>query len=208
MPRKTIPPNIRPNLSETPAAKAAREAQKAQVYQPASQPWRHIPTVRLSVNVQDSRANDASRFPAFRDANGIEERGNLRGSSGSGLLGGLDLLLSGLRGLALLLLGLAGRGTLTLGVVGRGPEGQVVAQQLHDEGAVTVRLLGQGVKLGNSVVERLLGEVASTVGRVQDLVVEDGEVESKAEADGVGRGELGLGDIGGALGKAVSMFYS
>lgn len=35
-----------------------------------------------------------------------------------------------------------------------------------------VRLLGQGVELGNSIVERLLGEVASTVGAVEDLVAE------------------------------------
>jgi hypothetical protein len=41
--------------------------------------------------------------------------------------------------------------------------------------------------------------VACTVGRVQDLVVEDGEVEGKAKADGVGRGELSLGDVGSAL---------
>jgi len=41
--------------------------------------------------------------------------------------------------------------------------------------------------------------VASTVGGVEDLVVEDGEVQGKAETDGVSGGELGLGDIGGAL---------
>jgi hypothetical protein len=41
--------------------------------------------------------------------------------------------------------------------------------------------------------------VAGAVGRVQDLVVEDGEVEGKAEADGVRRGELGLGNVGGVL---------
>ena len=47
--------------------------------------------------------------------------------------------------------------------------------------------------------EGLLGKVASTVWRVEDLVVEDGEVESETKADGVGRGQLGLGDVGGAL---------
>lgn len=41
--------------------------------------------------------------------------------------------------------------------------------------------------------------MASTVGRVQDLVVEDGEVEGQAEADGVGWGQLGLGDVGSVL---------
>jgi hypothetical protein len=45
----------------------------------------------------------------------------------------------------------------------------------------------------------LLGKVAGAVGGVQDLVVEDREVEREAEADGVGWGELGLGDVGGVL---------
>jgi hypothetical protein len=41
--------------------------------------------------------------------------------------------------------------------------------------------------------------VASTIGGVQDLVVEHGEVEGQTQADGVGGGQLGLSDIGGAL---------
>jgi hypothetical protein len=41
--------------------------------------------------------------------------------------------------------------------------------------------------------------VAGAVRRVEDLVVENGEVEGEAEADGVGRSELGLGDVGGVL---------
>jgi hypothetical protein len=36
-----------------------------------------------------------------------------------------------------------------------------------------VRLLGKGVELGNGVVEGLLGEVTSSVGRVEDLVADD-----------------------------------
>ena len=52
---------------------------------------------------------------------------------------------------------------------------------------------------GNRIVESLLGKVASLVGSVEDLVVEDGEVEGKTEADGVGRGELSLSDLGGGL---------
>jgi hypothetical protein len=73
---------------------------------------------------------------------------------------------------------------------------------LHDECAVAVGLLRQRVELGNGIVESLLGKVARTVGRVQDLVVEDGEVEGQAEADGVGWGQLSLGDVGGILGRA------
>jgi len=34
---------------------------------------------------------------------------------------------------------------------------------------------------------------------VVDLVEKDGEVQRKAQADGVGRGEVMLGDVGGAL---------
>lgn len=41
--------------------------------------------------------------------------------------------------------------------------------------------------------------MAGTVGRVQNLVVEDREVQGKAEADGVRRGQLGLGNVGSAL---------
>jgi hypothetical protein len=41
--------------------------------------------------------------------------------------------------------------------------------------------------------------VASTVGGVQDLVVEDGEVEGKTKTNGVSRSELSLSNIGGAL---------
>lgn len=41
--------------------------------------------------------------------------------------------------------------------------------------------------------------MAGTVGRIKDLVVKDGEVEGQTQADGVGRRQLGLGDIGSAL---------
>jgi hypothetical protein len=121
----------------------------------------------------------------------------LRSGCGLGLGGG------GSRGggsLLLLLLGLAlASSSLLLGSVRGSPEGEVVTEELHDEGAVAVRLLAEAVELGDGVVEGLLGEVAGAVGRVQDLVVEDGEVEGKSEADGVRRGELGLGNVGGVL---------
>ena len=53
----------------------------------------------------------------------------------------------------------------------------------HDEGAVFVGLLAQGVQFGDGIVEGLFGEVACSVGGVQDLVIEDREVEGEAEAD-------------------------
>jgi hypothetical protein len=41
--------------------------------------------------------------------------------------------------------------------------------------------------------------VASLVGRVQDLVVEDGEIEGEAQTDGVSGSQVGGGDLSGAL---------
>ena len=41
--------------------------------------------------------------------------------------------------------------------------------------------------------------MAGAVRRVEDLVIEDREVESQTKADGVGRGQLGLSNIGSAL---------
>lgn len=46
--------------------------------------------------------------------------------------------------------------------------------------------------------------MASTVGGVQDLVVKDREVQRKTQADGVGRCELSLGNIGGRLCGGIS----
>lgn len=117
-----------------------------------------------------------------RSGLGLFRLGLLGGGSGSGLLLGLVFL-----------------GGLTLTTLRRGPEGQVVSQKLHDQGAITVALLRERVELRNGVIESLLGEVACTVRRVEDLVVEDGEVQSKTEADGVGRSQFGLGNIGGVL---------
>lgn len=122
----------------------------------------------------------------------------------------LGLLLgrsSGLSGSRDLLLGLILLDALAVVTVGRGPESKVIAQQLHDQGAVTVALLREGIELGNGVIERLLGEVACTIGRVQDLVVEDGEVQGKTQTDGVGGGEFGLGNIGGVLSYGQRLFF-
>lgn len=41
--------------------------------------------------------------------------------------------------------------------------------------------------------------MASLIGSVEDLVVEDGEVQRKAQADGMGGRQLGLGNLGGGL---------
>ena len=51
----------------------------------------------------------------------------------------------------------------------------------------------------NGVVESLLGQLASLVGRVEDLVVEDGEVQGKTKTDGVGGSQVLGSDLGGGL---------
>ena len=66
---------------------------------------------------------------------------------------------------------------------------------LHDERAVLVAVLVQGVQLRDGVVERLLSKLTCLVGTVEDLVVEDGEVKSQAEPDGMGWLHLGLADL-------------
>ena len=76
---------------------------------------------------------------------------------------------------------------------------QVVAQELHNEGRVFVALLAEGVELSNGIVKGSLGEVAGLVRRIQNLVVEDREVKCETEADGVSRGKVSLGNLGGVL---------
>ena len=90
-------------------------------------------------------------------------------------------------------------GAVTVGAGVRGPECQVVAEELHDERGVLVGLLREGVELSDRIVECLLRDVARAIGAVEDLVVEDGEVEREAEADGVRRGQVLVGDGRGLL---------
>jgi len=73
---------------------------------------------------------DVKWSSGFRDTRVVSLRG-----LGLGLLNRLSGL--GLLGLG----GLGGGSGLWLVTVGRGPEGKVVTEELHDEGAVTVRLL-------------------------------------------------------------------
>ena len=56
-----------------------------------------------------------------------------------------------------------------------------------------------GGRTGNSIIECLLGEMASLIRRVENLVVEDGEVEGEAKTDGVRRRQLGLSNLSGGL---------
>jgi hypothetical protein len=106
-------------------------------------------------------------------------------------------------GLSSSLVGLLGGslGSTGFGLVAvrRGPEGEIVTEQLHDQGAVAIGFLGERIELGNGIIKSLLGEVACSVRRVEDLVVEHREIESKSKTDGVSWGELRLRNIGGTL---------
>ena len=56
------------------------------------------------------------------------------------------------------------------------PESQVVTEQLHNERRVLVAFFAQSIKLGDRIIERLLREMASTVWRRQNFIVEHGKV--------------------------------
>ena len=51
----------------------------------------------------------------------------------------------------------------------------------------------------NSIIKSLLSKMASLIGRVEDLVVENGEVESKTKTDWVCRCEIGLSNLSSVL---------
>ena len=51
----------------------------------------------------------------------------------------------------------------------------------------------------DSIVKRLLSKMACLVGRVEDFVVEDREVQRKTETNGVGRSKIGGRDLSGSF---------
>lgn len=64
----------------------------------------------------------------------------------------------------------------------------------------------------NSIIESLLGKVASLIWGVQDLVIENGEVEGKTKTDWVGWCKVSLSDFGcvlvsleGLIGRLLSL---
>ena len=79
------------------------------------------------------------------------------------------------------------------------PQGQVIAEKLHDQGGVLVGFLVQSVKLSNGIIESLLGDLARSVGGVKDLVVKDGEVKGKTKTDGVCWWKVGSSNSTGCL---------
>merc|ERR1712127_101544 len=65
----------------------------------------------------------------------------------------------------------------------RGPEGEVVAQQLHDQGRVLVRILSNVVQLGNGIFERCPGHLACLFWVAQDFVLEHRVVQGETKTD-------------------------
>lgn len=51
----------------------------------------------------------------------------------------------------------------------------------------------------NSIVKRLFGKMAGLIGRIEDLVVEDGEVERETETDRMGWSKISGGDLSSCL---------
>jgi len=55
------------------------------------------------------------------------------------------------------------------------------------------------VRTSDSVVESLLGKMASLIGRIEDLIVEHGKVEGKTETNGMGGGKVSSCNLGGSF---------
>ena len=53
----------------------------------------------------------------------------------------------------------------------RGPQGEIVTQQLHDEGAVLVAVLVEGVQLSNGIVKRLHKTSVTTALRLHQYLL-------------------------------------
>jgi hypothetical protein len=79
------------------------------------------------------------------------------------------------------------------------PERKVIPEELHNEGRVLVAFFAEGIQFGNSIIECLLGKVASTVGGVENLVVEDREVQGKTKSDWVSSSKLNLCNFSSTL---------
>merc|ERR1712117_221380 len=105
---------------------------------------------------------------------------------------------------------LVGRcGISSVCVIGRRigcPKSQIVTQKLHDQRRVLVAILIKGVQLGNGLIKGSLGELASLLGRVEDLVVEDGEVERQTEANRMRGLHLGLSNFKSFLVSLLRIF--
>ena len=72
------------------------------------------------------------------------------------------------------------------------PEGQVLLEELNDALGITEVVLLELINLVESGLESEVSELAGLLVVLHDLVVEHGEVEGKAELDGVAWGKRDL----------------
>jgi len=72
------------------------------------------------------------------------------------------------------------------------PEREVLLQELDDALGIAEVVLLELVNLVESILEGLVGELASGLVVLHDFVMEDGEVEGQAELDGVAGGQRDL----------------
>jgi len=79
------------------------------------------------------------------------------------------------------------------------PESEVLLEELDDALGVTEVVLLELVDLVESVLEGLVGELASLFVVLENFVMEDGEVEGKSELDGVAGRESDLVGLGVSL---------
>mmetsp|Transcript_35137 Transcript_35137/g.52128 ORF Transcript_35137/g.52128 Transcript_35137/m.52128 type:complete len:280 (-) Transcript_35137:26-865(-) len=86
--------------------------------------------------------------------------------------------------------------SLVASLVG-GPQGQVVPQELHDQGGILVRLLCHVVELGDGVLEGRSGHLAGLVGLGLHLVQEDRVVQGQTQSNRVGHNQVLLSNAGG-----------
>ena len=87
------------------------------------------------------------------------------------------------------------------------PEGQVLLEKLDDALGIAEVVLLKLVNFVEGLLEGVIGELASFGVVLQDFVIEDGEVESQAELDGVaGRQIDGVGLLVGCLGCLLDFF--
>lgn len=82
-----------------------------------------------------------------------------------------------------------------------GPEGQVIAEELHDKGGVLVAVLLQAFEGNDGFIKGRFGGAEGQFPVAQDLEHEDRVVQGEAQADGVRAGEVARrlcgGDVGG-----------
>ena len=94
---------------------------------------------------------------------------------------------------------------------------------MHDQGTIFVGIFIQGIEFSNGIVERLanestvqrfvhsrqthlFGQVTRAIGRIEDFVVEHGEVQRQAKTNGMSGLHLILGDVEGVVVGTLRLF--